>query len=151
MLKGNNGVTLVALVITIIVLLILAGVSISLVVGDNGVLNQAVNAADSTNEAAATTELEMAVTAAVADYMEDKYAGTTSASSVVLANYITTDLLAPNVADGFVITVTAWGTTTPGSKTTAEVEYRGETYTYTLEISSSGNSCKVTSGDKTGA
>ena len=44
-LKSSSGVTLVALVITIIVLLILAGVTIALVVGDNGVLNQAVNAA----------------------------------------------------------------------------------------------------------
>ena len=35
--KHNKGITLIALVITIIVLLILAGVSISLVVGNNGV------------------------------------------------------------------------------------------------------------------
>ena len=41
MLKQKKGITLVALVITIIVLLILAGVSISMVVGDNGVLTQA--------------------------------------------------------------------------------------------------------------
>ena len=38
--KRNSGITLVALVITIIVLLILAGVSIALVVGDNGVLSR---------------------------------------------------------------------------------------------------------------
>lgn len=37
----NKGVTLIALIITIIVLLILAGVSISLLVGDNGVLTKA--------------------------------------------------------------------------------------------------------------
>ena len=35
MFNQNKGITLVALVITIIVLLILAGVSISLVVGEN--------------------------------------------------------------------------------------------------------------------
>ena len=39
--KRNRGITLVALVITIIVLLIMAGVSIALVVGDNGVLSKA--------------------------------------------------------------------------------------------------------------
>ena len=39
--KRNSGITLVALVITIIVLLIMAGVSIALVVGDNGVLSKA--------------------------------------------------------------------------------------------------------------
>ena len=41
MLKEQKGITLVALIITIIVMLILAGVSISLVVGDDGVLSQA--------------------------------------------------------------------------------------------------------------
>ena len=35
-----KGITLIALVITIIVLLILAGVSINLVIGDNGVLSK---------------------------------------------------------------------------------------------------------------
>jgi len=40
-LKNNHGITLIALVISIIVMLILAGVSINAVVGDNGVLTQA--------------------------------------------------------------------------------------------------------------
>jgi hypothetical protein len=39
-MKKQNGITLVALVITIIVLLILAGVSISLALGNNGVLTR---------------------------------------------------------------------------------------------------------------
>ena len=38
--QGNSGITLVALVITIIVLIILAGVTISLVVGDNGIITK---------------------------------------------------------------------------------------------------------------
>lgn len=41
MLKENKGITLVALVVTIIVLLILAGVTISLVVGQNGIITRA--------------------------------------------------------------------------------------------------------------
>ena len=41
MLKADKGITLVALIITIIVLLILAGVSISMVLGDNGLINKA--------------------------------------------------------------------------------------------------------------
>ncbi|MFQ8660701.1 MAG: type II secretion system protein [Clostridia bacterium] len=43
-LKEKNGITLIALVITIIVLLILAGVSISMLTGDNGILTQATEA-----------------------------------------------------------------------------------------------------------
>ena len=43
-LKSKNGITLVALVITIVVLLILAGVSINLVLGDNGIVKKAKDA-----------------------------------------------------------------------------------------------------------
>ena len=39
--NSNNGITLIALIITIIVLLILAGVSIAMLTGDNGILTQA--------------------------------------------------------------------------------------------------------------
>ena len=41
MLTNNKGITLIALVITIIVLLILAGVSIAMLTGDNGLLTKA--------------------------------------------------------------------------------------------------------------
>ena len=41
MLRGQKGITLVALVITIIVLIILAGVSISLIVGQDGIAKKA--------------------------------------------------------------------------------------------------------------
>ena len=39
--KSKNGITLIALVITIIVLLILAGVTIATLTGDNGILTKA--------------------------------------------------------------------------------------------------------------
>ena len=41
-LKESKGITLIALVITIIVLLILAGVTIATLTGDNGILTKAV-------------------------------------------------------------------------------------------------------------
>ena len=47
----NKGITLIALVITIIVLLILAGVSIAMLTGQNGILTQAQNAKNRTEEA----------------------------------------------------------------------------------------------------
>lgn len=52
MLKQQKGITLVALIITIIVLLILAGVTISLVLGDNGILNHAEDAGERYQNAA---------------------------------------------------------------------------------------------------
>ena len=44
MLKKENGITLVALVVTIVVLLILAGVSISLVLSQNSVIDKSKDA-----------------------------------------------------------------------------------------------------------
>ena len=44
MFKQERGITLVALVITIVVLLILAGVSISMVLGQNGIVTKAQDA-----------------------------------------------------------------------------------------------------------
>ena len=48
-LKKTNGITLIALIVTIIVLLILASVSISMLTGDNGILVQAKKAEEETD------------------------------------------------------------------------------------------------------
>ena len=50
-MKNNKGITLVALVVTIVVLLILAGVSINLVLGDNGIITKAKEAETKSAEA----------------------------------------------------------------------------------------------------
>ena len=49
-LMRNRGITLIALVVTIIVLLILAGISISMLTGQNGILNRAVDAKEKTEK-----------------------------------------------------------------------------------------------------
>ena len=51
MLKNKKGITLVALVVTIVVLLILAGVSINLVLGNNGIIAKAKDAEKKSAEA----------------------------------------------------------------------------------------------------
>ena len=57
--KQNNGITLIALVITIIVLLILAGVSIAMLTGDNGIITQAQKAKEKTEEAKIREEQQL--------------------------------------------------------------------------------------------
>ena len=47
-LKSKKGITLIALVVTIVVLLILAGVSISMLGGENGIITQAIEAKEET-------------------------------------------------------------------------------------------------------
>jgi len=61
MFKEEKGITLVALVITIIVLLILAGVSIALVVGNNGILGRATGAVEKSELATAEQEIKIAI------------------------------------------------------------------------------------------
>ncbi len=59
MIKKQTGITLIALVITIIVLLILAGVSIATLTGNNGILTQANQAKENNNSAAAKEKVEV--------------------------------------------------------------------------------------------
>ena len=59
MLKGQKGITLVALVITIIVLIILAGISIALVTGQNGVATKAKEGAQNYKNAAAEEQQQL--------------------------------------------------------------------------------------------
>ena len=57
--KSAKGITLIALVITIIVLLILAGVSIAMLTGENGILTQAQNAKKETERAKIIEEVQL--------------------------------------------------------------------------------------------
>ena len=63
MFKKEKGITLVALVVTIVVLLILAGVSISLVLGNNGIVKKAQDA--KTNYAAGAAADDSSMNSAV--------------------------------------------------------------------------------------
>ena len=78
--KNSKGITLIALVITIIVLLILAGVSIAMLTGQNGILTQAQNAKNKTGEA---TENEAAILNEYNQYLNNLTGGgTTSGGSI---------------------------------------------------------------------
>ena len=61
-LKRNKGITLIALVVTIIVLLILAGISIAMLTGQNGILTNASKAKDETETAQIEEKLKLSVT-----------------------------------------------------------------------------------------
>lgn len=58
--KGNKGITLIALVITIIVLLILAGVTIATLTGENGILKRASQASEENTHAAVKEAIGLA-------------------------------------------------------------------------------------------
>ena len=59
--KQKNGITLITLVVTIVVLSILAGVSINTVVGDDGIIQKAKEQAEATRRASAEEEMNRLV------------------------------------------------------------------------------------------
>ena len=63
--KEKNGITLIALVITIIVLLILAGVTIATLTGDNGILTKAQKAKIQNNNATVKEKVDLAIAASL--------------------------------------------------------------------------------------
>lgn len=71
-MKNSKGITLIALVITIIVLLILAGISIATLSGENGILKKASLAKSNTEKAEIKEELELQLTELI---MEAKRTG----------------------------------------------------------------------------
>lgn len=77
-MKNNKGITLIALVVTIIVLLILAGVSIAMLTGQNGILNRASQATWQSKLGDAESTVALSVSNYLADYYSVKYAGGTS-------------------------------------------------------------------------
>ena len=60
-LKKEHGITLVALVITIVVLLILAAVTLSLVLGDNGIVTKADEAKTASNQKEVEEQLKLKI------------------------------------------------------------------------------------------
>ena len=73
-MKNNKGITLIALVITIIVLLILAGVSIAMLTGDNGILTKATESTTATDLAEVLERVNMELDAQMANALAgDKF------------------------------------------------------------------------------
>ncbi len=69
--KSNKGITLIALVITIIILLILASVTIATLTGENGILNKSQTAKEENNEKTATEKINLKITdAQMGSYVE---------------------------------------------------------------------------------
>ena len=58
----GKGITLITLVITIIVLLILAGVTIGILMGENGVLGKGQKASEETDKQTATEKINLKIT-----------------------------------------------------------------------------------------
>lgn len=83
-MKKQKGITLIALIITIILMLILAGVVISLTLGKNGLFKTAQYAVTKTEEETAREKLELAL----ADLQARKYTDDTYNENEYIDNYL---------------------------------------------------------------
>ena len=139
-MKKQNGITLVALVITIIVLLILAGVSISLVVGQNGILGKATNAVDANEEATVKQEISLAVADAQMAYYT---AWTSNQSTWKSIYYGDIDFYKNNCSSGTVSldtgSVTNTSNTNTGSVKIKYVTKSKVTYNATIDLANPSN------------
>ena len=111
MMKNQRGITLIALVITIIVLLILAGVSIAMLTGDNGILTNASKAQVETDRENAIEKIDVALqaikTEALAKMNEDTTYVPKDNATTLTAKSVTG---IENGVDGYTITTSSTAT-----------------------------------------
>ena len=136
-MRKEKGITLIALVITIIVLLILAGVTIAMLTGDNGILTKTNQAKTNTSKGEAADKINMALNAEYANILSDgKMSGASdsaiaTADEIAKTNGITTSefTITPgtSMTDATVLTITSktYGDVT-GKITYADGEYTVE-------------------------
>ena len=144
-MKNSKGITLVALVVTIIVLLILAGVSLSLVAGGDGIITRASNAADTNYEKSAQEAAELLIANASAEYYEYVYAGGTPSFTVVAG---TDDVSLPAYVAAYITkkpaTAVSGGTlSVDGNVITLTVTQTGNQFTATWTGTELGDWTKV--------
>ena len=136
MKNNQKGITLVALVITIIVLLILAGVTIAALSGDNGILTNASKSKQQNALGEAKDLVAMAINEATnayysVTYLDETISGVTGGEGNQLATavyYIKNKITVPS---GVTITATDAGLVTIKTtdknpqKTTAQIDAKG--------------------------
>ena len=127
-MRNQKGITLIALVITIIVLLILAGVSIAMLTGQNGILTRANEAGDRTERAEVAEKVNLAIQSAYADALEAN-PGSPNLTVQAIADVYESD------NDIATVTGTEPVAADPGPAADAKLEYTdsGKNYTITLE------------------
>ncbi len=105
--KADRGITLIALVITIIVLLILAGVTIAMLTGENGILKRTIDAKQQTEKASEEEQRQLTIAEATMNLNGTKYKSTYKGEEVTVpipAGFAVSQVEGENtVKDGLVI------------------------------------------------
>ena len=85
-MKNQKGITLIALVITIIVLLILAGITIAMLAGENGILTNATKSKAYDEIGTAKDQINLKANEAISTYFETTYVGSSATGTYSNAN-----------------------------------------------------------------
>lgn len=139
MFKEQKGVTLIALVITIIVLLILAGVSIAMLTGDNGILTKA----SSSNETNSIAQIKEDVSLAVSEIMANKADPTYNGNESTLSIKNIATIAARNDASLTIVTENPADTEISKEAASFEVTVNKITYTVTYTPKTANTASKI--------
>ena len=174
MKNKEKGITLIALVITIIVLLILAGVAIATLTGDNGILTKAVTAKENTEKANEDEMRRLTMLEAVSNIENKEYTDANGDTATIPAGFAVSQIQGENtventVENGLVIvdvngnefvwipvptaiaeseeqgTINKAMAVNLGTK--ENPQYRGLLYDFTNEGSTVKNGCTTTTSD----
>ena len=141
-MKNQRGITLIALVITIIVLLILAGVAIAMLSGKNGILSNAKDSAKETAISSAKEQIGLIVNEAITDYYKNVYVedNTTGNNASVQKAVVAALNDGEKIKEDSYqhITYTKPSTETSGSPVTFTIKYKDDGETWTGSIDENG-------------
>ena len=144
----NKGITLIALVITIIVLLILAGVSIAMLTGSNGILTQASNAKQATEESTEKEKRQLSQVEASTHLENYDYTDVEGNTATIPAGFAVSNVEGENlVSKGLVIIGTTgneyvWIPCTTDSNDTNKLQYKREETAWGIEDDSGTKAIK---------
>lgn len=134
MKNNQKGITLIALVVTIIVLLILAGVSIAMLTGQNGILNRATEASINSKIADAEDIISLNVSDKITDYYKEVYVDNVATPTyATLKAAVDAGITAAQTSIADDVTVTN-GITATGDKLSGTIKVKYKDYEATGEI-----------------
>ena len=107
--KKQTGITLIALVVTIIVLIILAGVSIAMLVGENGIITQAQRAAQETEQAQVEEQRQLAMLEATMNTENQPYTDKNGDTATIPAGFAVSQIEGENTIDDGLVIIDANG------------------------------------------
>ena len=159
-MKNQKGITLIALVVTIVVLLILAGTSIAMLGGDNGIITNAQEAAAANTEGEVIDKMNVAYNTVKANIitksstiMNWDATNTDNEKELakIIAGEIMSDTEAKKLKDGTTTSVTEKGYTVTykSSDHTVEIEYADATFNLAADAEPANKhypkiTCKIT-------